>query len=177
MNGLWSWTTKISRRFCRRWLKRINIGMKTSVLNTRIPNFHPYLNWANFLLPSIWHGRGLTHRSVSSFPANLDETEPEEAEWICSRYGQLSFIAKKRFSALYHGKCYQKRNPRAYDGKVKSRNFIEADQVFQKMFPFNEGPYDKLGPNYEDLNLVTKVLVRRSFVLSKMDGGPLPKPM
>ncbi|XP_017984296.1 PREDICTED: uncharacterized protein LOC108663596 [Theobroma cacao] len=53
----------------------------------------------------------------------LMETELEDAEWTLSRYEQLNLIEEKRLAALCHGQMYQRRMMRAYEKKVRPRQF------------------------------------------------------
>ena len=53
----------------------------------------------------------------------LREVKLEEAEWVQARYEQLNFIEEKRMKAICHGQLYQKRMMKAYDKKVRPRQF------------------------------------------------------
>ncbi|XP_052489800.1 uncharacterized protein LOC105764069 [Gossypium raimondii] len=57
----------------------------------------------------------------------LSELKLDEAEWVQSRYDQLNLIEEKRLRAICHGQMYQKRMIRAYNKKVRPRNFHEGD--------------------------------------------------
>ncbi|KAK8578866.1 hypothetical protein V6N12_069210 [Hibiscus sabdariffa] len=59
----------------------------------------------------------------------LFELNLEEAEWIQARYDQLNLIEEKRLKAIQHGMIYQKRMMRAYDKRVRPREFQEGDLV------------------------------------------------
>ena len=47
------------------------------------------------------------------------------------RYEQLALIDEKRMKAQYHKQGYQKRITRAFNKKVKPRNFKEGDLVLK----------------------------------------------
>ena len=53
----------------------------------------------------------------------LREVEVEKAKWIQARYEQLNLIEEKRMKAICHGQLYQKRMMRAYDKKIRPRQF------------------------------------------------------
>ncbi|PKI78934.1 hypothetical protein CRG98_000668 [Punica granatum] len=53
----------------------------------------------------------------------LAEAELAEAEWAKQRYEQLNLIDEKRLKALCHGQCYQQRMARAFNAKVRPRDF------------------------------------------------------
>ncbi|KAA3477697.1 reverse transcriptase [Gossypium australe] len=59
----------------------------------------------------------------------LSELKLDEAEWIQSRYDQLNLIEEKRLKAIRHGQMYQKRMMRAYDKKVRPREFHKGDLI------------------------------------------------
>ena len=68
----------------------------------------------------------------------LLELKLDEAEWIQSRYDQLNLIEEKRLRAIRHGQMYQKRMMRAYDKKVRLREFHEGDLVLKKILPIQK---------------------------------------
>ncbi|XP_073261097.1 uncharacterized protein [Populus alba] len=59
----------------------------------------------------------------------LIESELEEAEWAKVRYEQLNMISEKRLAAICHHQLYQRRMAKAYDRKVRPREFKEGDLV------------------------------------------------
>src|SRR4051812_48913125 len=63
----------------------------------------------------------------------LMETKLEEAEWVQNRYDQLNLIEEKRMNALCHGQLYQKRLKRAFDKKVRPREFKVGDLVLKRI--------------------------------------------
>ena len=65
------------------------------------------------------------------------ETKLSEAEWVQNRFDQLNLIEEKRMTALCHGQLYQKRMKKAFDKKVKPREFREGNLVLRKIMSFN----------------------------------------
>lgn len=65
----------------------------------------------------------------------LMETNLEVSEWIQDKFDQWNLIDEKRKIALYYGQLYQKRPKRAFDKKVKPREFKEGDYCSRKSFP------------------------------------------
>ena len=55
------------------------------------------------------------------------ETKLLEAEWVQNRFYQLNLIEEKRMTALCYGQLYQKRMMKAFDKKVKPREFREGN--------------------------------------------------
>ena len=63
----------------------------------------------------------------------LKEVELEEAEWIQARCEQLNLIEERRIKAICHGQLYQKRITRAYDKKIRPRQFQEGELVLKRI--------------------------------------------
>jgi len=61
------------------------------------------------------------------------ETQLEEAEWVQAKFDQLKLIEEKRLTATCHGQLYQRRMKRAFDKKVRPREFHEGDLVLKKI--------------------------------------------
>ncbi|XP_055802061.1 uncharacterized protein LOC129871200 [Solanum dulcamara] len=54
----------------------------------------------------------------------IQEVGLDDAEWIRSRIEQLMLIDKKRMDVVCHGQLYQNRMSKAFNKKVKPRQFI-----------------------------------------------------
>ena len=63
----------------------------------------------------------------------MREVELEKTEWIQARYEQLNLVEEKRMKAICHGQLYQKRMTRAYDKKVRPRQFQEGELVLKRI--------------------------------------------
>ena len=107
----------------------------------------------------------------------LMETELEEAEWVQARLEQLNFIEEKRLTALCHGQLYQKRMKKAYEKKVRPREFQEGELVLKKILPNQKDSRGKWTPNYEGPYVVKKAFSRGALILTNMDGEDLPHPI
>ncbi|OMO57947.1 Integrase, catalytic core [Corchorus capsularis] len=77
------------------------------------------------------------------------ELRLEEDEWIQERIDQLNLIDEKRVTAICHGQLYQRRMERAYNKKVRPRQFKEGDLVLKRIFPDQRDPRGKWTPNWE----------------------------
>ncbi|XP_070028779.1 uncharacterized protein [Nicotiana sylvestris] len=53
----------------------------------------------------------------------IQEAELDDAEWVKSHYKQLALIDGKRMNTVFHGQLYQNRMSRAFNKRVKSRQF------------------------------------------------------
>ncbi|XP_050890237.1 uncharacterized protein LOC127095610, partial [Lathyrus oleraceus] len=107
----------------------------------------------------------------------LMETKLEEAEWIQNRFDQLNLIDEKRLTSLCHGQLYQKRLKRAFDKKVRVREFREGDLVLKKILPIHKDSRGKWTPNYEGPYVVKKVFSGGALILTTMDDEELSHPV
>src|SRR3954470_15950016 len=104
--------------------------------------------------------------------AKLDETE-----WVQTRLDHLNLIEEKRLSAICHGQLYQKRIKKAYDKKIRPREFHTGDLVVRKILPIHTDPRGKWTPNYEGPYIVKKAFSGGALILTKMDGEDVPLPV
>ena len=107
----------------------------------------------------------------------LMETKLEEAEWIQNRFDQLNLIDEKRLTSLCHGQLYQKRLKRAFDKKVRVREFREGDLVLKKILPIHKDSRGKWTPNYEGPYVVKKAFFGGALILTTMDDEELSHPV
>ena len=107
----------------------------------------------------------------------LMETKLEEAEWVKARYEQLNLIEEKRLAAVCHGQLYQKRMEKAFDKKVRPREFHEGDLVVKKIISVQKYYRGKWMPNYEGPYVVKKAFLGGALILTNMDGDELPLPV
>ncbi|KAK5786654.1 hypothetical protein PVK06_041292 [Gossypium arboreum] len=107
----------------------------------------------------------------------LSEVRLDEAEWIQPRYDQLNLIEEKRLRAIRHGQMYQKRMMRAYNKKVRPREFHEGDLVLKNILPIQKDFRGKWMPNGEGPYVVKKVFFGGALILAEMDGKALPNPV
>ena len=66
---------------------------------------------------------------------------------------------------------------KAYNKKVKPRNFQKGDLVLKKVLHNMQDPRGKFTPNYEGPYIVKKVLSSGAMVLSRMDRSDLKDPV
>ncbi|CAN0916907.1 Retrovirus-related Pol polyprotein from transposon 297 [Linum grandiflorum] len=107
----------------------------------------------------------------------LMEAGLEEAEWVKTRYDQLNLIDEKRLAAIHHGHLYQSRLIRAFNKKVKPREFREGELVTKKISIRQGDPRGKWTPNYEGPYVVKKAFSGGALILTTMDGSELPYPV
>jgi len=105
------------------------------------------------------------------------ETKLEDAEWARARYEQLSLIEEKRLKALCHAQLYQRRMMRAFDKKIKPREFKKGDLVLKKILNSQGDPRGKWTPNYEGPYVVKEAYSGGALILTDMDGSVLSNPI
>jgi len=107
----------------------------------------------------------------------LMETKLEEAEWVKVRYDQLNLIEEKGLAAVCHGQLYQRRMKKAFDKKVRPREFHEGDLVVKKIISIQKDNHGKWMPDYEGPYVVKKAFSGGALILTNMDGDELPLPV
>ncbi|XP_070014664.1 uncharacterized protein [Nicotiana sylvestris] len=107
----------------------------------------------------------------------IKEVELSDAEWIKSHYEQLALIDEKKMNAICHGQLYQNRMSRAFNKRVKPRQFALGQLVLKKIFPHQDKAKGKFSPKWQGPYMVHSVLIGGAFILTKMDREIWPKPI
>ena len=107
----------------------------------------------------------------------LMEAELEESEWVKTRYEQLNLIEEKRLAAICHGQLYQSRMARAFNKKVRPREFQPGDLVLKKILPHQEDARGKWAPSYDGPYMVKHAFSGGALILLDMEGHELSKPI
>ena len=94
-----------------------------------------------------------------------------------ARYEQLNMIEEKRLTTICHGQLYQSRMARAFNKKIRPREFNSGDMVLKKILPNQEDARGKWAPNYEGPYVVKHAFSGGALILQDMDGKELPKPV
>ncbi|PHT60189.1 hypothetical protein CQW23_02552 [Capsicum baccatum] len=61
------------------------------------------------------------------------EAEIDDDKWVKARIEHLSLIEEKRLTSVCHGQLYQRRMARAYNKKVRPKNFKVGPFVVKKV--------------------------------------------
>ncbi|XP_070005496.1 uncharacterized protein [Nicotiana sylvestris] len=77
----------------------------------------------------------------------IQEAKLIDAEWIRNRYQQLYLIDGKRMNAVCHSQLYQNKMSRAFNKRVKPRQFALGQLVLKKIFPHQDEAKGKFSPN------------------------------
>jgi len=72
-----------------------------------------------------------------------------------------------------HGQLYQRRMKKAFDKKVRPREFHEGDLVVKKIISIQKDNRGKWMPNYEGPYVVKKAFSGGALILTNMDGDEL----
>ncbi|XP_070019594.1 uncharacterized protein [Nicotiana sylvestris] len=100
-----------------------------------------------------------------------------DAEWIRIHYEQLALIDGKMMNAVCDGQLYQNRMSRAFNKRVKPRQFAPEQLVLKKISPHQDEAKGKFSPNCQGPYMVHMVLIGGSLILAEMDGEIWPKPI
>ncbi|XP_070025479.1 uncharacterized protein [Nicotiana sylvestris] len=100
----------------------------------------------------------------------IQVAELDDAEWVKSRYEQLDLIDEKRMNAVCHGQPYQNRMSRAFNERVKPRQFTPGKLVIKKISPHQDEAKRKFSPNWQGPYTVHRVLIGGALILAEMDG-------
>jgi len=68
----------------------------------------------------------------------LMETQLEDAEWVQARFDQLNLIEEKWLTVVCHGQLYERRMKKAFDKRVRPREFHEGELVLKKILPIQK---------------------------------------
>ncbi|KAI5437016.1 hypothetical protein KIW84_023219 [Lathyrus oleraceus] len=107
----------------------------------------------------------------------LRDVKLHEAEWVMTRYEELSLIEEKRLATICHGQLYQQRMKRAFDRKVRPRVYHVGDMVLKRILPPQNDRRGKWTPNHEGSFVVKKVFSDRALLLTAMDDEDFPSPV
>ncbi|KAI5419542.1 hypothetical protein KIW84_043633 [Lathyrus oleraceus] len=107
----------------------------------------------------------------------LMDVKLQEAEWVRTRYEELSLVEEKRLAAICQGQIYQQRTKRAFDKKVRPRVYHVGDMVLKRILPPQNDRRGKWTPNYEGPFVVKKVFSGGALLLTTMDGEDFPSPV
>ncbi|XP_070002613.1 uncharacterized protein [Nicotiana sylvestris] len=107
----------------------------------------------------------------------IEEAELSDTEWIRSRYEQLALIDGKRRNAVCHGQLYQNRMSRAFNKRVRPRQFAPRQLVLKRIFSYQDEAKGKFSPNWQGPYMVHRVLTGGALILAEMDREIWSKPI
>ncbi|XP_070047134.1 uncharacterized protein [Nicotiana tomentosiformis] len=88
----------------------------------------------------------------------IQEAELSDVEWLQSRYEQLALIDGKTMNVVCHGQLYQDRMARAFNKKVRPRQFTTGQLVLKQIVPHQDEAKGKFSPNWQGPYMVHRVL-------------------
>ncbi|XP_015169744.1 uncharacterized protein [Solanum tuberosum] len=107
----------------------------------------------------------------------IQEVGLDDAEWIRTRHEQLMLLNEKRMDVVCHGQLYQNSMTKAFNKKVKPRQFTPGQLVLKKIFPHQGEAKGKFAANRKGPYMVHRVLSGGAVILAKMDGRVSTKPI
>ena len=86
----------------------------------------------------------------------------------------LDLLDEKRKHVLKRTEDYQRKTTRYYNQKVKPRSYRLGDLVLNKLLPARKNPtHGKLGPNWEDPYIISRVVRPGNYELQTEEGKVL----
>ena len=82
----------------------------------------------------------------------------------------MSLIKEKKLASVCHGQLYQRRMARAYNKKVRPRNFEVCQLVLRRILPHQVEAKGKFSPNWQGPFVVKKVLPNGALYLTVIEG-------
>ncbi|XP_070004197.1 uncharacterized protein [Nicotiana sylvestris] len=83
----------------------------------------------------------------------------------------------KRMNAVCHGQLYQNKMSKAFNKRVKPRQFSPGQLVLKKIFPHQDEAKRKFSPNWQGPYMVHRVLIGGALILAEMNGEIWQKPI
>ena len=86
-----------------------------------------------------------------------------------------NLIDEKMLTTVYHGQMYQKCMIKAFNKKVRRREYRVGDLVIKRIIQGD--PRGKWTPTYEGPFMIKNVFSGGAMILTTMDGDDLPHPI
>ncbi|XP_004243170.1 uncharacterized protein [Solanum lycopersicum] len=104
----------------------------------------------------------------------IPEAELSDAKWIQIQAENLELIDGRRINAMCNGQIYQNRIVRAFNKKVRLKNFSHG-QLLKKIFLNQDESKGKVSPNWKTPYIVSRVMTGSALILAEIDGEVRPK--
>ncbi|XP_070015582.1 uncharacterized protein [Nicotiana sylvestris] len=88
----------------------------------------------------------------------IQEAELDNAEWVKSPYEHIALIDGKRMNTNCHGQLYHNKMSRAFNKRVKPRQFAPGKMVLKRIFPHQGKAKGKFSHNWQGPYMVHQVL-------------------
>ncbi|PHT42370.1 hypothetical protein CQW23_16395 [Capsicum baccatum] len=120
----------------------------------------------------------LVYGTEAAIPAEVEipslrvivESKIDDDEWVKTRLEHLSLIEEKRLTSVCHGQLYQRRMARAYNKKVRPRNFEVGQLVLRCILPYQVEAKGKFSRNWQGPFVVKTVLPNGALYLTDTEG-------
>ncbi|XP_070025611.1 uncharacterized protein [Nicotiana sylvestris] len=120
----------------------------------------------------------LVYGTEATIPAEVEipslriivDAEIEDNEWVKTHLEQLNLIDEKRMATICHGQLYQQRMARAYNKKVRPRNFEVGKLVLRRILSHHKEVKGKFAPNWKGLYIIRTLLPKGVLYLGDIEG-------
>ncbi|XP_070009983.1 uncharacterized protein [Nicotiana sylvestris] len=99
------------------------------------------------------------------------KAEIENTKWVKTRLEQLTLINEKRMVVVCHGQLYQQRMARAYNKKVRPRNFEVGQLVLRRILPHHQEAKGKICSQLERSIHYQKIIAKKALYLGDIEGN------
>ena len=105
------------------------------------------------------------------------EQHVSEAEWVQSRYDQLSLLDEKRLRTTFHAQAYLRKMTRAFRKRVKPRKFQRGDLVLKVLRGLINDPRGKFRPSWSGSYVIQDLTREGAAWLTNLDGNQFTEPV
>ena len=144
--------------------------------------------WVEYLLEVLWAYRttrkSATQETLFALAFDTEAVAPIEVGLKSPRIEletvehndealrlNLDLLDEKREQVLRRTEDYQRKTARYYNQKVKPMSYMLGDLVLKKLLPARKNPaHGKLGPNWEGLYIISRVIRPGNYELQTEEG-------
>ncbi|RVW62716.1 hypothetical protein CK203_060348 [Vitis vinifera] len=105
------------------------------------------------------------------------EQHVSEAEWVQSRYDQLSLLDDKRLRAANHAQAYQRKMTRAFRKRVRLRKFQRGDLILKVLRGLISDLRGKFRPSWSGPYVIRDLTREGAAWLIDLDGNQFTEPV
>ena len=147
----------------------------------------PFTLWAyrtSFLTSTGATPYSLVYGMEAIFPVEMEigslrvalEQQISEAEWVQSRFDQLSLLDEKRLIVANHIQAYQRKMARAFKKRVKPRPLQQGDLVLRVLKGLVTDPRGKFRPNWSEPYIIRELTPEGATWLMDLYGNQFSEP-
>ena len=99
------------------------------------------------------------------------EQQISKAEWVQSRFDQLSLLDERRLRAADHIQAYQRKMARAFKKRVKPKPLQRGDLVLRVFKGLVTNPTGKFRPNWSGPYIIRELTSEGAVWFMDLDGN------